>query len=487
MAGKEELRTERIKKLEHYKLSGASAYPIGIRPQASIQDIKHRFQDLLGQDAVLQGRVMSIRGQGAIAFVDLDDGSARFQIVFRKGDIAEERFSLFRDTVDMADFIEARGKLFVTERGVESLLVLDWTLLGKALLPLPDKWHGLQDLEERFRKRYLDTLSSEDVKQRFVLRSKVISRIRAILDEAGYLEVETPMMQMIPGGTNAEPFQTHHNALDMDLFMRIAPELYLKRLLVGGFPKVYEIGRNFRNEGIDTTHNPEFTMLEFYAAYENAASQMAFVESLFKRLVQDVFGKEEIPHGDAVIRLEKPFARVTLFGLFRGYVQTKDPEKLDFEGWVREAGRLGVTIEKGDSMMKIMDTIYKRHIRPQLIQPVFITDYPVEYLPLAKRKDDNPRLVDAFQLVVGGVELVKAFSELNDPLDQRARFEEQEKNRGAGDKEAQQMDEDFLEALEHGMPPAGGVGIGIDRLMMLLLNVENIREVILFPTLRPKG
>jgi lysyl-tRNA synthetase class 2 len=369
---------------------------------------------------------------------------------------------------------------------MDSLLVSDWALLTKTLLPLPDKWHGLQDLEERFRKRYLDTLSNDEVKQRFILRSKIISRIRLILDEAGYLEVETPMMQAIPGGTNAEPFKTHHKALDMDLFMRIAPELYLKRLIVGGFPKVYELGRNFRNEGIDVTHNPEFTMLEFYESYSNAQKQMTFVESLLKRLVKDIFDTTEIQNGQTVIRLEKPFARVSLFGLFRGELQTKDPEKLDHAGWIKEAGRLGITVEKGDTTMKIIDTIYKRHIRPKLIQPVFITDYPVDYLPLAKRTEHDKRLVDAFQLVIGGVELVKAFSELNDPLDQRSRFEVQEKNRGAGDKEAQQMDEDFLEALEHGMPPAGGVGIGIDRLMMLLLGQENIREVILFPTLRPK-
>jgi lysyl-tRNA synthetase class 2 len=487
VAGKEELREERIKKLEAYQASGASAYPIGVPFPHTLSEVKKDFASL-SKDAPIRiaGRVRAIRGQGAIAFVDLDDGTERFQVVFKKDDIAEARFALFRDTVDIADIIEVTGKLFTTERGMDSLLVSDWLLLTKTLLPLPDKWHGLQDLEERFRRRYLDTLSNEEVKARFVLRSRIISKIRSVLDEAGYLEVETPMMQAIPGGTNAEPFKTHHNALDMELFMRIAPELYLKRLLVGGFPKVYELARNFRNEGIDVTHNPEFTMLEFYESYSNAERQMAFVESLFKRIVKDIFGKEEIQHGENIIRLEKPFARVTLFGLFRGELQTKDPEKLDHAGWVKEAGRLGVTVEKGDSTMKIMDTIYKKHIRPKLLQPVFITDYPVDYLPLAKRKANDPKLVDAFQLVIGSVELVKAFSELNDPLDQRSRFEDQEKNRGAGDKEAQLMDEDFIESLEHGMPPAGGVGIGIDRLMMLLLGQDNIREVILFPTLRPR-
>lgn len=487
MAGKEELREERIKKLEAYQATGASAYPIGVPFRHTLAEVKKDFASL-SKDAPMRiaGRVRAIRGQGAIAFVDLDDGTDRFQVVFKKDDIAEDRFSLFRDTVDIADIIEVTGKLFTTERGMDSLLVSDWLLLAKSLLPLPDKWHGLQDLEERFRRRYLDTLSNDEVKARFILRSRIITKIRSILDEAGYLEVETPMMQAIPGGTNAEPFRTHHNALDMELFMRIAPELYLKRLLVGGFPKVYELARNFRNEGIDVTHNPEFTMLEFYESYSNAERQMAFVEALLKRIVKDIFGKEEIQHGESVIRLEKPFARVTLFGLFRGELQTKDPEKLDHAGWVKEAGRLGVTVEKGDSTMKIMDTIYKKHIRPKLLQPVFITDYPVDYLPLAKRKENDPKLVDAFQLVIGSVELVKAFSELNDPLDQRSRFEDQEKNRGAGDKEAQQMDEDFVESLEHGMPPAGGVGIGIDRLMMLLLGQDNIREVILFPTLRPR-
>ncbi len=487
MASIEELRAERIKKLEAYKATGASAYPISTPIERTLAEVKADFATLSKDKAIrIAGRVRSIRGQGAIAFIDLDDGSALFQVVFRKGEIADDRFQLFRDTVDLADIIEVTGKLFTTDRGMDSLLVSDWALLTKTLLPLPDKWHGLQDLEERFRKRYLDTLSNDEVKTRFILRSKIIATIRTILGDAGYLEVETPMMQAIAGGTNAEPFKTHHNALDMELFMRIAPELYLKRLLVGGFPKVYELARNFRNEGIDLTHNPEFTMLEFYEAYSNAEKQMDFVETLLKRLVKDVFGKEEIQNKEHTIRLDKRFARVTLFGLFRGEVQTENPEKLDHSGWVKEAGRLGVNVEKGDSTMKIMDTIYKKHIRPKLLQPVFITDYPVDYLPLAKRKENDPRLVDAFQLVIGGVELVKAFSELNDPLDQRSRFEDQEKNRGAGDTEAQQMDEDFLEALEHGMPPAGGVGIGIDRLMMLLLNVENIREVILFPTLRPR-
>jgi lysyl-tRNA synthetase, class II len=482
VAGVDELRDERTKKLKAYESSGKKAFGVSEKPSSSLQNVVAQFDILTeGGELTLAGRVRVIRGQGAIMFVVLDDGTGRFQAVFQEDKIDAKAFALFKETVDMGDIISVTGTLFLTKRLEKSIQVISWEMLTKSLLPLPDKWHGLQDVEERFRKRYLDTLSSEDVKARFILRSRIISEIRRTLDDAGYLEVETPILQAIPGGTNAEPFHTHHNALDINLSLRIAPELYLKRLLVGGFPKVYELARNFRNEGIDVTHNPEF-----YESYTNAAGQMAFTENMIRNLVTKVFGSPELTHEDVTIDFAKPFPRAKIYDLLTEHAGVKNPATLSRDDFASEAKRLNVAVAPSDTRMKILDNIYKKHVRTKLIQPIFVTDYPVEYLPLAKRKDDDNEMVDAFQLVIGGVELVKGFSELNDPIDQRGRFAQQEKDRAGGDTEAQQTDEDFMEALEYGMPPAGGVGIGIDRLLMVLLGQHNIREVILFPTLRPK-
>jgi lysyl-tRNA synthetase class 2 len=488
MASIEEIRSERIKKLDILKKEGANPYPITTKREFSVADALENFTKLSKRkkDIVLAGRVMSIRKQGAVTFLNFNDGTDTMQAMLKKTDMKEKLFSNFSDLVDIGDFVELSGPFFITKTKQKTISVKKWTMLSKSLRSLPDKWHGLQDIEERFRKRYLDTLMSQEVKDRFIFRSRLITKIRNILNEEDFIEVETPMLQHHAGGATALPFITHHNALDIDLYLRIAPELYLKRLLVGGFPKVYEIGRNFRNEGIDVTHNPEFTMLEFYESYSGSDKQMVFVEKMIKDLVNTLLSKKTFIFNDEKINVSKSFKRVSYFDLLKRYALITNPDSINKDELILKAGQLGVGINKSDSLEKILDNIYKKTCRPKLIQPTFITNYPVNYLPLAKKKEDNEKIVDAFQLVIGGIEFVKGFSELNDPIDQSERFKAQEKDKKAGDDEAQTSDEDFLEAMEYGIPPAGGVGIGIDRLMMLLTDSKNIREVILFPILRPK-
>lgn len=489
MASIEEIRTERLKKLSLLKEKGVNPYPINTKRSMEVGAALASFSKFLRSKKrmTLAGRIMAIRGQGALAFVDLRDGASTMQCVFKRDEMDERLFTLFRDTVDIGDFVECTGTLFTTKRKEKSLLVKEWAMLAKSLRPLPDKWHGLSDVEERFRKRYLDLISSPEVATRFATRSRLITEVRAFLDDAGYMEVETPLLQSLAGGALAEPFGTHHNALDIDLNLRIAPELYLKELLVGGFSRVYEIGRNFRNEGIDPTHNPEFTMLEFYAAYENAARQMAFVETMIKTLVKRALPRgHKVMAGEFIVDFSKKFTTVSYLDLFKRYVLIEDPLALDRASWALAAERAGVRVEPVDAVEKIMDNIYKKLIRPKLIQPTFIVDYPALFSPFAKRKEGNPALIDRFQLVITGLEVVNAFSELNDPLDQRARYEEQDKKKKGGEGDVSPSDEDYLEAMEYGLPPAGGVGMGIDRLVMVFTNTQNIREVILFPTLRPE-
>ncbi|MHB8652097.1 MAG: lysine--tRNA ligase [Minisyncoccota bacterium] len=488
MASLEELRNERIKKLQLLRAAGMDAYPIVTPAHISIADAVARFDALCVKERQegLVGRVVAIREQGSLIFFNFSDGTGTFQGLYKR-DSDEEMglFNLFVRTVDLGDFIWVKGSFFTTKTGAKTVQVNEWTMLAKALRPLPDKWAGLQDTEERFRKRYLDTLMSEEARQRFMIRSQVVSEIRRFLDTAGYIEVETPVLQAQAGGATAEPFMTYHNALDMDMYLRIAPELYLKRLLVGGFSKVYEFARNFRNEGIDATHNPEFTMLEFYESFSDAAKQRRVVENLFNHIASTVF--KEVTVDGVAIDFQNVFNVVTFYDLLRKYAQIADPKSASIEELTSKAAQCGVEVEKNMPREKLLDAIYKKMCRPKLIQPTFIIEYPVDYLPLAKRMTHDLSLVDAFQLVAGGIELVKAFSELNDPLDQAERFRVQDENRKQGDKEAQTSDMEFLEALEHGMPPAGGVGIGIDRLIMFFTDTKNIREVILFPTLRPKG
>lgn len=488
MASLEEIRAERLKKIELLKEKGMTPYPIKTSRSISIADALSSFAKFSREHKkmTLAGRVMAIRGQGALVFFNLRDAEATIQGFLKRDEMDEELFALFQDTVDVGDFIECTGTLFMTKRKERTMEVKTWKILSKALRPLPDKWHGLQDVEERFRKRYLDLLMSDEVRARFKLRSKIITEIRAFLNSADYLEVETPLLQSLAGGALAEPFITHHNALDIDLNLRIAPELYLKELVVGGFPRVYELGRNFRNEGIDMTHNPEFTMLEFYAAYETAATQMIFVEKMMKTLVKNVLRGTKIKFGEETIDVSKKFAVTSFLDLFKRYAAMENPSAMSREEWRLSAERFGVRVEPHDSLEKIMDNVYKKTCRPKIIQPTFIVDYPAGFSPFAKKQEVNPDLIDRFQLVIAGIEMVNAFSELNDPLEQKARYEEQDKKKKGGEGDVSPSDEDYLEAIEYGLPPAGGVGIGIDRLAMIFSDTRNIREVVLFPTMRPK-
>jgi lysyl-tRNA synthetase class 2 len=475
MASLSELREERLKKVKLLQEAGKLAYPIVAERSHSLQQVKLDFTTLeAGKNTLsIAGRVRAIRGQGGLLFVDLAEDGEQFQLLLKRDEMPEADFDLFVNAVDIGDWLSTTGTLFVTKREEQTLQVKSWHMLAKSLRPLPDKWAGLQDVEERSRRRYLDLIMDEATRKRFVLRSDLVSTLRKFLDQNGFLEVETPILQPQAGGASAEPFVTHHNALDTDFYLRIAEELYLKRLLVGGFSKVYSINKNFRNEGIDATHNPEFTMLEWYEAFSTAAKQREFVEKLFKFLLEELDLGTVLKYNSQEIDFSGKFPVLTYYEVLRQYAGIEKPAE--------------VVPEKGETVEKALDRIYKQVCRPKLVQPTFIIDYPKNYLPLAKNKEDNSDLVDAFQLVAGGVELVKAFSELNDPQEQQARFKQQEVNKQAGDVEAQTMDEDFIEALEYGMPPAGGVGIGIDRLAMLLTDTHNIRDIILFPTLKPRN
>lgn len=484
----EEIRSERIKKLSELENRGIEGYPAGVSRTHEIAAILKKFPAFMkGRKAnTIVGRVMARRGHGGATFADIRDGSGQIQVLFKK-DVLELEYDRLSETGDIGDFIEVTGKAFKTKKGEPTLEVHKWRILAKSLRPLPEKWHGLQDVEERFRKRYLDLLVNEGVRERFLIRAKIISTLRALLVSSGFVEVETPLLQPIPGGALAKPFKTHHNALDVDFYLRVAPELYLKRLLVGGFERVYEIGRNFRNEGIDATHNPEFTMLEAYAAYWDENDMMTFVEDSMVDLVKTVVGKKgEVSYDGNSIQFKKPFGRVSFKDMLKKYALIPDYDAETRDGLALRARQLGIDAAPHESKGKIADEIFKKIARPKLIQPVFVINHPLDISPLAKKRAENPAEVRRFQLIAGGMELANAFSELNDPLDQRSRFEEQESMRGSGEEEAHRIDEDYIEAMEYGMPPAAGLGVGIDRLAMLLTNVKNVREVVLFPTLKPK-
>ncbi len=487
MASLDEIRAARLAKLKLLEEKGIDPYPVSTHMDATLKDASEDFEKLSKKkELFLAGRVMALRGQGGLVFADLFDGTGKFQALLKKDELPEAEFSLWSDTVDIGDVVEVHGTLFLTKRNEKTLQVKGWRMLAKSLRPLPEKWHGLTDTEERFRRRYLDTLMNEEVRSRFAIRSKMITEIRSFYNSREYLEVETPRLQSVAGGATAEPFATQYNALDMEFYLTIAQELYLKQLVVGGYPRVYEIGRKFRNEGVDVTHNPEFTMLESQEAFADAAGQRAFIEELMRHVVQKLFGKLEIVYGGQQIDFEKPFAVVTFYDLLRRYALVPNPEKATMEELTLKGKQLGVSVESIQTREKMMDAIYKKAVRPKLIQPTFIIDYPVEMNPFAKRKAEDRTLIDRFQLVAGELEIVNAFSELNNPVDQAERYAEQDKRKRAGEGEISPSDKVYLEAMEYGMPPNGGIGIGIDRLAMLLTDAHNIREVIFFPTLRPK-
>ncbi|TSD02501.1 MAG: lysyl-tRNA synthetase, class II [Parcubacteria group bacterium Athens0714_24] len=484
MSSIDDIRAERVRKLEEIKKAGIEPFPVSPEKSFLISDILANFNKIK-KPIFICGRIMAIRSHGGSVFFDVNDGSGILQAYLKKDDVSKEQFFLF-EKADIGDFVELKGKLFKTKKKEKTLKIGKWRFLAKSLLPLPEKWHGLQDIEERFRKRYLDLLMNQEVKERFLMRSRIISELRDILIKNGFIEVETPILQPLAGGALAEPFTTHHNSLDIDLNLRIAPELYLKKLLIGGFNKVFEIGRNFRNEGIDVTHNPEFTMLELYEAYQDAKGLRQQTEKFLKELIKKIFKKPEIVFEENKINFNKKFSEISYYEVLKRYALIIDAGKEDRNGISLKAKQFGIKVEDFETKEKIMDNIYKKMCRPKIIQPTFIIDYPVGTSPLAKRMENNKEMIDRFQLVIAGMEIINGFSELNDPVDQKERFAVQDKAKEAGDKEVSPSDKDYLEAMEYGMPPAAGLGIGIDRLVMLLTNTKNIREVILFPTLRPK-
>jgi len=484
-------RESRLQHLQTLREQGVNPYPNAVERTHTIAEVLQNFDEYAAKGTegsyTLVGRIRLIRDMGKSSFVDIEDGTGRIQTYFRINDVGEEAYKLFK-LLDMGDFVQVSGYLFRTRKDERTLHVRNYRVLAKGLLPLPEKYHGLEDKELRQRKRYLDLLSNGDeARQVFVTRSRTISAMRHYLDEHGFIEVETPTLQPLYGGATARPFVTHHNTLDRDLYLRIAVELYLKRLLVGGFERVYEIGRNFRNEGIDRSHNPEFTMLEFYQAYADYRDVMRVVEEMIASIALAVKGTTRIVYQGTEIDLAPPWKRIPLLDAiveFTGIDVNRFPDKESLAAEMRANGyEADPKLGWGRLVDDLMKAMFRKGI-PALKQAMFLYDYPLDVSPLTKQHRETPGLVERFQPFVGGLELGNSYTELNDPLDQRARFEDQARQRAQGDEEAQVLDEDFLEALEIGMPPTGGVGIGIDRLVMLMADQESIRDVILFPTLR---
>jgi len=483
-----EVKKGRIKKLKAMQNAGIDVYPLSTGRTYPISDALKDFSKLeqAKKEIILAGRIKSFRGHGGATFSDIADGTEKIQLFFKKDNLGPKKYELLQKYFDVGDFIETRGTLFRTKKKEKTLLVDDFKILAKSVLPLPEKWHGLKDVEDRFRKRYLDLLFNDEVKEKFILRNKIIQEIRNFLIKQGFFEVETPILQPIYGGAKAKPFKTHLNALDMDLFLRIAPELYLKELLVGGFEKVFEIGRIFRNEGMDKSHNPEFTSLEFYWAYADYKDLMKLCEEMFSFVLKKVFKKLTIEYNNKEINFKAPWKRIEFNQLVRQETGI-NLEEINVQALRKKVEDLGLKVEKGAGLAEIADVIYKKYCREKIWQPTFVIHHPYGAFPLAKSRPNNDRELANFQLVAGGWELVNAFSELNDALKQRKIFEEQEKMLKQGFSEAQRRDDNFLEALEYGMPLAAGFGMGVDRLVALLTDSHSLREVILFPTMRVKN
>ncbi|NLG78601.1 MAG: lysine--tRNA ligase [Firmicutes bacterium] len=475
----------RRQKMEALRAKGINPFGHRFERTHHARDIVEGFERLEGSTVRVAGRLMAMRTHGKATFADLLDLSGRIQLYAKLDQLGQDAYELFT-SLDIGDIVGVEGKVFRTRRGEVTVEIGRFDLLSKSLRPLPEKWHGLADVDLRYRQRYLDLIVNPEVREVFLKRTAIVRAVRAFLDSRGYIEVETSAMHTIPGGATARPFVTHHNALDIDLYLRIALELHLKRLIVGGLEKVYEIGRVFRNEGISTKHNPEFTMLELYEAYADYTDMMNLAEDLIHYVAIQVLGQAKVDYQGNTIDLRPPWPRKTMVEAVRertgvdfGAIETDEDART-------AARRLGVEIDSHATRGKALSEVYEELVEPTLISPVFVTDHPIDISPLAKKREDDPRYTYRFELIIGGREIANAFSELNDPIDQRERFEAQAALRAQGDDEAHRMDEDFLRALEHGMPPTGGMGIGIDRLVMLLTNQSSIRDVILFPTMRPK-
>ena len=486
-----ELLKKRKDKFNALRQSSLQLFPNDFKVSHTIADIKALVEE--STEAIeadspffdVAGRMVAINRFGKTTFIRFRDRTGQLQAYIRKDQIGDETYKLFKQ-LDVGDFVGLGGEMFQTKTGEWTLLVKELKLLCKTLRPLPEKFHGLKDPEKRYRRRYLDLIMNADIRKLFVQRSRIIQEVRTFFLKHDFLEVETPMMQPIPGGAEAEPFVTHHNALGMDLFLRIAPELYLKRLVVGGFERVFEINRSFRNEGISTQHNPEFTMLEFYQAYATYDDLMELTEQLFSTVAMNVTGSTTIAYQDETIDLAGPWRRITLLEALSD-IGGVDAQLLeDKEALLKFASENGIQITKTGRLGKVITKLFDALVEPKLVQPTFITGYPVEVSPLSRRNDDEPAITDRFELFIAGREIANGFSELNDPVDQQDRFKQQVESRASGDQSAHLMDRDYIEALEYGLPPTAGEGIGIDRLVMLLTDADSIREVILFPHMKPR-
>ena len=482
----ERITEQRLDSLNRIRSRGINPYPHSYHPSHTIQEA---IALLIGHEAgalhssvSLAGRVMARRSMGKMTFLDIRDSSGKIQLSFRYDSLGQEKYE-FLGELDIGDIVGAKGELFRTKTGEATLQVSDFAMLCKALRPLPEKWHGLADVEKRYRQRYLDLIANEESKNVFTLRSKIITAIRSFLDKQGFIEVETPVLQAQAGGALARPFATHHHALDEDLYLRIALELHLKRLVIGGFDKVYEMGHVFRNEGISVKHNPEFTLLECYKAYSDYNDMMNLVEEMISHVAQEVLGATTITCNGKTINLAPPWQRLYLRETIESYCGIDFEDYPDVISLRSRMAELGMEVDPSKGRGRLIDELISTFVEPNLAQPTFLLDYPVEMSPLAKRKPGNDRLIEKFEAFIDGVEIANAFTELNDPVDQRERFRQQLKE-GVMDEEVEVADEDFLQALEYGMPPTGGLGVGIDRLVMLLTGQQSIREVIFFPQLK---
>jgi len=483
-------REQRLQKLTALRAAGIDPYPARFSCTHSTAGALQAFASSEGETEPpmvrTAGRLMAIRVMGKASFAHISDGTGSIQIYLRQDELGKQAYQSFRKSFDLGDFIGVEGKLFRTRTGEVTIKVHSFEMLAKALRPLPEKWHGLTDVEARYRQRYLDLLVNEPVRNTFVTRTRMVSAIRRFLDERGFLEMETPVLQPIYGGAAARPFKTHHNALDMDLYLRISDELYLKRLIIGGLDRVYELGRDFRNEGVSTQHNPEFTQLEVYQAYADYNDMMCLTEELWHAVAQEVLDASTLTYQGHNVDLTPPWKRVTMRDAILEATGVDIEADSDLDSLHRRVEELNPELDAKPTWGKQVEELFKEYVELRLIQPTFVLDYPLDISPLAKKKLDAPGVVERFEFFVGGLECGNAFSELNDPLDQRERFEMQRQQLEAGDEEAHPMDEDWIRALEYGMPPTGGLGFGIDRMAMLFTDNPSIREVILFPALRPK-
>jgi lysyl-tRNA synthetase class 2 len=486
MIDEEAVRRGRLDKL---RASGIDPYPARSERTHDVREFLKSFDALAeaGTPVSLCGRVKTKRKHGGLTFCQFEDGSGIVQIAFRKDKLGEDGYAFLHETLDNGDLLEVRGTAFRTKAGEQTLDTQQYRMLAKTLLPLPEKWHGLSDVETRYREREIDLIANKHVRNIFSTRAAILRSMRSYLDEHGFLEVETPVLQSVPGGASAKPFMTHHNALDADMYLRIAPELYLKRCVVGGLERVYEVARCFRNEGIDHAHNPEFTQIEGYAAYMDYVQLMTFIEAMLQHVIRSCgLDPAAVPFQGQMLDFSK-ITRQTFRDAVLAHAKIDIETLTSRDAASKAAVKMGVPVQPSDGISTIIDNIYKHHVRPKIVQPTYLMDYPAEMTPLAKRKTENPGYVEMFQLVYGGgVENVKAFTELNDPIDQEQRFAEQESARERGDEEAQFGDKEYVRALKHGLPPTAGFGIGIDRLTATLTDSHNLKEVILFPTLRPE-